>query len=46
MGESFHCVVENHGDSIIEETLTKHQEVQADVDVDLFEDGEDSHRIN
>ena len=46
VGESLHCVVENHRHTVIEQALTEDQEVQADVDVDLLEDSEDGHGIH
>lgn len=43
---SEHGVVEDHRDTIIEERLTKHEEVEVGVNTDILEDREDSHRVN
>ena len=41
-----HGVIEDHRDTVIEERLAKHQEVEVGVDTDILEDREDSHGIN
>ena len=44
--ESDHRVVQNHRHAVIEQTLAEHEEVQADIDVDLLEDGEDGNGVD
>ena len=39
-------VVEHDRDTVVEEGLSEHEEVETDVDVELLEDGEDGHWVN
>ena len=34
-----HCVVEDHGDTVVKQALPEHKEVQGHVHVHLLEDG-------
>ena len=46
INEGDHSVVKDNGDSVIEKRLSKDEEVESNIDVDLLEDGKDGNRVH